>query len=154
MKIYLAGPCDSENRTTMMTIAERLRHEYQFEIYCPWELKIEDAWSISQENWSAEVFWKDVEAIDACDVFLMISMGRKSTAGTNWEQGYAFAKKKVIYVIQITDKPTSLMTFCGCTHFWNTSKKSLYKLMDEVINTINDPTLLLYQHKHCETILT
>lgn len=154
MKIYLAGPCDTENRTTMMNIAWWLRHEPGFEVYCPWEFKIEDAWHMSQENWGAQVFWKDVEAIDNCNVFLMISLGRHSTAGTNWEQGYAFAKKKVVYVIQITEETTSLMTFCGCTHFWNTNKKNLYESIKKIVEVILDPTLLLYQDKKCETVLT
>ena len=61
MNIYLAGPCDTENRTTMVQIASWLRREPNFEVYCPWELKIEDAWNISQENWGVQVFWKDVE---------------------------------------------------------------------------------------------
>ena len=154
MKIYLAGPCDTEHRTIMVKIAERLRREPRLDVYCPWELKIENAWDMTQENWSAEVFWHDVSAINDCDVFLMISIGRKSTAGTNWEQGYAFAKQKVVYVIQITDEPTSLMTFCGCTHFWNTTKNTLFETLASVINTIFDCTLLIYNHKKCETILT
>ena len=138
MKIYLAGPCDTEHRTIMVKIAERLRREPRLDVYCPWELKIENAWDMTQENWSAEVFWHDVGAINDCDVFLMISIGRKSTAGTNWEQGYAFAKKKTVYVIQITDETTSLMTFCGCTHFWNTNKEDLHKNIANIINTIFD----------------
>ena len=138
----------------MTNIAGWLRRESSFEVYCPWELKIEDAWSKTQENWGAEVFWNDIKAIDDCDVFLMVSVGRKSTAGTNWEQGYAFAKQKVIYVVQINNKPTSLMTFCGCTHFWNLIKKTTYKDFKEIISVIEDPELLLYRNKECETILT
>ena len=154
MKIYLAGPCDSENRTIMVQIAQWLRREPNFEVYCPWELKFEDAWEITQEEWSSRVFWADVKAIDDCDVFLMVSQGRKSTAGTNWEQGYAFAKQKIVYVIQITDEPTSLMTFCGCAHFWNNTKNTLYQKIKEIVDIINNPTGLLYKHKKCETILT
>lgn len=154
MKIYLAGPCDTENRTTMMAIAQRLRSEPSIELYCPWEYKIENAWKMSQEEWAAKVFWADIKAIDECDAFLMISTGRKSTAGTNWEQGYAFAKEKVVYVIQITDKPTSLMTFCGCAHFWNTTKNKLYKDLGSIINVIFDPTLLIYKNKESKTNLT
>lgn len=154
MKIYLAGPCDSENRTKMVSIANRLRRTKEFEVYCPWELKIENAWDLTQEDWGAKVFWNDIQAIDACDIFLMISPGRKSTAGTNWEQGYAYAKKKKVYVIQITDKPTSLMTFCGCTHFWYCNDNDIHETLEEIIEGILDPRYLLYKHKYCETILT
>ena len=154
MKIYLAGPCDSEHRTQMVRIASWLRREPNFEVYCPWELKIENAWNLTQENWGAEVFWNDIQAINACDIFLMISTGRKSTAGTNWEQGYAYAKKKKVYVIQITDKPTSLMTFCGCSHFWYTNDDEIYDTIKQIIEVILDSSLLLYSSKYCDTILT
>lgn len=154
MKIYLAGPCDSEHRTQMVRIASWLRREPNFEVYCPWELKVENAWNMTQEEWSAEVFWKDVEAINNCDVVVMISVGRQSTAGTNWEQGYAFAKQKIIHVIQITNNPTSLMTFCGCSYFWNTNDEEIYDTIKQIIEGILDPTLLLYNHKYCDTILT
>ena len=117
-KIYLAGPCDSENRTTMVNVAQYIR-SLGYTVYCPFELKIENAWDMSQENWSKAVFDKDIEAINNCDIFLMISLGRESTAGTNFEQGYAYALKKRILVFQITEKPTSLMTYCGCHDFNN-----------------------------------
>lgn len=117
MKVYLAGPCDSDNRTMMVHIASILR-ELRLSVYCPFELKIPHAWDMSQEDWAQEVFNKDIEAINECDLMIMISTGRKSTAGTNWEQGYAFALKKPIYVFQVTDEPTSLMTYCGCNLFY------------------------------------
>ena len=61
----------------------------------------------------------DKDAIDNCDVFLMISQGRISSAGTNWEQGYAYGIGKYIGVIQITDTPTSLMTYSSADCFCN-----------------------------------
>ena len=123
-KIYLAGPCDSERRTMTKHIADRLR-AYGYEVYCPFELKIPDAWSYSQEDWAQLVFEKDIEAIDACDIFLMISPGRIGSAGTNWEQGYAYAKGKRIEVLQYTKDPTSLMTYCAATHFADCEEKHL-----------------------------
>ena len=122
-KIYLAGPCDSDHRTLMVNIADYVKFlyagHYPGEVYCPWELKIENAWDYTQEDWAQMVFNKDVEAINAADFVIMISIGRQSTAGTNWEQGYAYATNKPVYVIQITDEPTSLMTYCGCKNFFN-----------------------------------
>ena len=115
MKIYLAGSCGIECRTEMQRIAKELRKDY--EVYCPFELKIENAWDISQEEWAQKVFDADVAAIDACDVVVLLSPGRVSTAGTNWEQGYAYAKGKPVYVIQYTNEPASLMTYCGCADF-------------------------------------
>lgn len=153
MKIYLAGPCDTENRTTMMNIAWQLRHEPGFEVYCPWELKIEDAWHMSQEEWARKVFEADIKAIQDCEVFVMITPGRESTAGSNWESGYIFSLNKPSYIIQINDSPTSLMTFCGCTFFLNSNLKNLYDDIFWLIERMKNNDFANYQ-KVCKTILT
>lgn len=80
-----------------------------------------------------------------CDIFLMITPGRNSTAGTNWEQGYAFAKGKKIVVVQYTDDTTSLMTFCGSTKFFNSTEEEL----------LNGQAFDIPWEQHtCKTILT
>ena len=117
-KIYLAGSCSKEERDRMEEIAAALRKK-GYEVYCPFELKIHNAWDYSQEEWSKMVFDKDIAAIDECDFMILMSKGRNSTAGTNWEQGYAYAKGKDIFVFQYTKEETSLMTYCGCTRFIN-----------------------------------
>ena len=117
MKIYLAGSCGIERRTEMQRIAKELRKDY--EVYCPFELKIENAWDMPQEVWAQRVFEADVAQIDACDCMVVITPGRQSTAGTNWEQGYAYARGKKVYVFQYTNEPTSLMTYCGCGNFYD-----------------------------------
>lgn len=144
--IYLAGSCSSEQRTLMKGIANKLRNSGR-EVYCPFELKIDNAWAYSQESWANEVFKKDIEALDKCELFLMISPGRVSSAGTNWEQGYAYAKGKDVIVIQYTDEQTSLMTFCGCTKFINSDT-------DELLNDIIDLIYLGNNSNNCKTILT
>lgn len=118
MKIYLAGPCSAENRTLLVNIAKELRG-YDFTVYAPYELQIPNAWDLTQEEWAEKVFNADVEAIDNADIVVVISLGRESTAGTNWEQGYAYAKGKRVLVYQITEQPTSLMTYWGCAGFRN-----------------------------------
>lgn len=145
MKIYLGGSCSSDNRTLMVSIGKKLR-EHGYEIYCPFELQIENAWDYSQEEWAKLVFDTDIKALDNCDVFIVVSPGRKSTAGTNWEQGYAYAKNKRIIVVQFNLEDTSLMTFSGCNSFVNTDK-------DYIIEDI----LALLQsedRKKCNSILT
>ena len=118
MKIYLAGSCSKEDRHFMTSVAEELR-EKGYEVYCPFELKIPNAWDYTQECWARMVFDKDIAAINECDFVVMISDGRHSTAGTNWEQGYAYAKQKPIFVFQKSIDETSLMTYCGCRWFVN-----------------------------------
>ena len=119
LKIYLAGSCAPEQRNLMVAIAKYLRSFKNVGVYCPFELEIPNAWDISQEEWSEKVFMADKDAIDNCDIFLMISQGRMSSAGTNWEQGYAYGIGKYIGVIQITDTPTSLMTYSSANCFCN-----------------------------------
>ena len=151
MKIYLAGPCDSENRSMMVSIVKELRnYDNSIEVYCPFELKIENAWDYSQEEWAQMVFDKDIEAINNCDAMIMISLGRISSAGTNWEQGYAYALGKKTVIVQYTEDKTSLMTYCGCTKFINTTKETI---LVDIYNIINDK-LDNNNNNTCKTILT
>jgi nucleoside deoxyribosyltransferase len=154
MRIYLAGPCDSENRSMMVQIAKEIRnYGSNIELYCPFELKIKNAWDYPQEEWAQMVFDKDIEAIDNCDIMILISLGRISSAGTNWEQGYAYAKGKKIIVFQITDTLTSLMTYCGCKYFINTTKEELIHELYWTLEKLYDNTLYYYTDE-CRTVLT
>ena len=155
MRIYLAGPCDSENRSMMVQIAKEIRnYDSNIELYCPFELKIENAWDYSQEEWAQMVFNKDIEAINNCDVMIMISLGRISSAGTNFENGYMFALNKPIYVIQITDSPTSLMTYCGCKCFLNSSKDEIAHDLYWILEKLYYDNDIDYYKDECRTVLT
>ena len=146
-RIYLAGSCSSDQRTLMVNVAKHLReHSDKYDVYCPFELQIPNAWDMSQEDWSKKVFEADLNALNQCDIFLMISPGRHSTAGTNWEQGYAFAKGKRIIVLQITNDNTSLMTYCGCDVFINSNLDYLDYDLDIALRRENTTA--------CRTVLT
>ena len=71
MIIYLCGSCGSTERTRMVKVAELLR-SLGYDVYCPFELQIPNAWDISQEDWAKEVFKADVHAILHSDIFLFI----------------------------------------------------------------------------------
>ena len=149
MKIYLAGSCSSDDRTMMKHIAEHLRTREDTEVYCPFELQISNAWDMSQEEWAQKVFDEDVRAIKEADVVILITPGRESTAGTNWEQGFAYALGKRIFVFQVTDKPTSLMTYCGCDLFFNAeNERELYGLLTSALSISRRNKRL------CDTTLT
>ena len=152
MKIYLAGPCDSEHRSTMVSVAKTLR-DLGIDVYCPFELKIENAWDYPQEEWAHKVFNADIQALNNCDAMIMISLGRESTAGTNWEQGYMYANFKLVYVIQINNNPTSLMTFCGCNYFINTYESHLSTTLRWLVDKIKENRIGEYT-KTCYTTLT
>lgn len=149
MKVYLAGPCSAEHRTLLTNIAKGLR-SHQIEVYAPFELQIPNAWDMSQEDWAEKVFIADVSAIDNADVMVVISIGRESTAGTNWEQGYAYANAKRVYVYQITEQPTSLMTYWGCTSFRNIDLHN-----DDIVKEVyNDLYRYSTLQNKCKTVLT
>lgn len=150
MKIYLAGSCSSEQRTMMVRVADFLREYDNTEVFCPFELKIPNAWDMSQEAWAQKVFDEDTRAIREADIVILITPGRESTAGTNWEQGFAYALGKPVYVFQITNKSTSLMTYCGCELFFNVLDER--ELMNAIHYVMCDDS---YVDKNpCKTILT
>lgn len=158
MKIYLAGSCGTDRRTHMTHIGMALRMA-GYEVYCPFELQIPDAWEMSQELWAQKVFQADIEAIDAADIVVFMSPGRESTAGTNWEQGYAYAKGKRCIVFQYTNNPTSLMTYCGCSSFIAVSEGSACTpsncaaFVQVMVKSFID-TPLDQNYKYTHTILT
>ena len=137
----------------MVKVAMILR-EAGHDVYCPWELKIDNAWDLEQEVWSQQVFDADVAAIKECDVFFMVSQGRVSTAGSNFEHGFAYALFKKCIIIQVTDEPTSLMTFCGATSFLNCD--TISTLMRVVKHFAQSSSLFTEERarKYCKTILT
>lgn len=156
MNIYLAGPCSSEHRTLMVNVKKYIEEFINKEtdtVYCPFELKIENAWDLTQEEWSREVFVRDCKAMEDCDFAILISFGRESSAGTNWEQGYLYAQGKKIFVLQVTDKSTSLMTYVGCFNFYNVNEtpQELKSAIKFIIQNWNRPHI----HKGaCRTVLT
>lgn len=154
--IYLAGPCSPEHRTMMVAIGKFLREQLKYEVFCPFELKIENAWDYTQDEWSWLVFQKDIEAIDNSDIMVSISTGRISSGGTNWEQGYAYGKGKKdnIFVFQITNKPTSVMTKNGCAVFVNTNKKEILDSIRMVFEYYENGKIEELKYRPCTTVLT
>lgn len=151
-KIYLGGPCDSEYRTTMVRAAKALRN-MGHDVYCPFELKIENAWDYTQEEWSKMVFDADISVMNNCDYAIIISLGRISSAGTNWECGYLYACGIPVYVLQVSESPTSLMTFCSTDYFVSTNETNLTDELKTLVPLIEDQTINSYK-KECLTVLT
>lgn len=112
MKIYLASPISQERRQDMHMAKEILRNAGH-DVYAPLEHFIPNAWDYPNDEWGLMVFTSDINAIDRCDVLVLISYGRMGTAGSNWEAGYAFAKGKKVIVVEMTDAVMSLMVANG-----------------------------------------
>ena len=115
MKVYLAAPFGepkSEKRNNAEN-ALRILRDKGCDIYAPWEHIIPHAWEYPNTEWGLMVFTNDISAIDDANVVVMLSYGRDSTAGTNWEAGYAFAKGKIVIVVEMTENIMSLMVANG-----------------------------------------
>ena len=112
MKIYLATPLSGEKRNDMYKALEILREE-GFDVYAPVEHKIPNAWDYPNTEWGLMVFQSDIDAINESDVVVMLSYGRMSTAGANWEAGYSFGIGKTIIIVEMTNEVMSLMVANG-----------------------------------------
>ena len=134
MKIYLASPLDNDKRDSLKYAASFLRNK-EFDVYVPMEHQIPNAWDYPNTEWGLMVFQADIEAINAADVVVMLSYGRHSPAGSNWEAGYAFGIGKKVIVVEMNDEIMSLMVangryatvkgLDGLTHYdWNEMPKS------------------------------
>lgn len=116
MKIYLASPFFNEAELEVYRRAIRLLRDEGHQVYVPQEHTIEDAWSLSNEEWARQVFVEDSYAIDDCQVVMVLNFGMYSDSGTAWEAGYAFAKgKTVVQVLCGGENATySLMMMNSC----------------------------------------
>lgn len=115
MLVYLAAPFGEMN-SVKRNVAEKARDiliNKGFIVHCPWETIIPNAWDYPNDEWGQMVFACDVDAINRSDIVVVLSYGRESTAGTNWEAGYAFGIGKKVIIVQMTDAVMSLMVANG-----------------------------------------
>lgn len=123
--VYIAAPIvgiTEKQKNEIMNIAHKIM-DYLYEktgqtasVYCPWELKIPNAWNMPLDEWSRCVFTQDILALDASEWVVICDFGRNSSAGTAWEAGYAFGtSKKTLVVVMPGVQEQSLMMRNGCT---------------------------------------
>ena len=110
--IYLASSLDQDKRNDMYTVIDILR-KLGHNVYAPVEHKIQNAWDYPNNEWGLMVFSNDIEAINNAQIVVMLSYGRNSTAGANWEAGYAFGIGTKVIVVEMTNEPMSLMIANG-----------------------------------------
>lgn len=113
LKIYIAGSVAPEFRTSVNELTNRLR-ENGYDVYAPLEHTVENAWDWPNDEWGLQIFRMDVEAINQCDIVVVLSWGRRmTTAGTSWEQGYAYGIGKKILFVEMNNEEQSLMCANG-----------------------------------------
>ena len=113
-KVYVAASFayeDREKTNQRKAEIERVVSKVNLKaaFYLPHQLKIENAWDISLEEWSRKVFEHDLEALDTADLILFISYGKENNSGSVWEVGYGYGKNIPIVMIKMTDAVESLM---------------------------------------------
>ena len=114
MKIYIATPvAGSSEQRVNADKALRILNYRGFKCYAPWHMTIPRAWDYPNTEWAQMVFTRDIAELETCDWLVLLSYGRESTAGANWEAGYAYGRGKQILVVEMTDKPMSLMVSNG-----------------------------------------
>lgn len=96
--VYLAAPVTAP-KDIVKTAALILR-EAGFDVYVPTDNYVDHAWEYPNDEWGLMVFQADIEAIKRSDFVVVLSYGRESTAGTNWEAGYAFGIGKKVIVVE------------------------------------------------------
>jgi len=113
MNIYLAASLSHDKRQSMYDALKILRNK-GFKVYAPIEHFIENAWDWPNDEWGLQVFRNDVEAIKNCDLVVSLTWGRLQTsAGTTWEQGFAYGIGKKVILVEMTDNVQSLMVANG-----------------------------------------
>ena len=113
IKVYVATSLAKEFLKENKEIVNYLRSLGQFDVYYPLEGKVPSKNSMSNVEWGKYVFEMDKNAIDEADFVIMLSRGRWSTAGTNWEVGYCYGMGKKVIVVEMNDTPQSLMISNG-----------------------------------------
>lgn len=100
-RFYLASPFfEGEARENAMKISEWFR-ENGYEVFVPMEHKIPNAWDLPNYAWGESVFNVDINNLNACSAVICLSYGRISSAGTNFEAGYAYGIGKPVIVIEM-----------------------------------------------------
>lgn len=103
--IYIAGTFSSdEDRKSLKGLINLVRHKYpEADVFVPMEHKVEGdfqladgSWFLPNEVWARRVFNMDLAAINRADIVFAMYTGHKSTTGTSWEMGYAYALGKPI----------------------------------------------------------
>ena len=100
--IYLASPFFDETEINILARVEEILGRRGIEFFSPRQHEIRDG-DPGTPEWSRAAFLMDKQAIDECEVLLMIYHGNYSDSGTSWECGYAYAKGKPVVAVHMGD---------------------------------------------------
>lgn len=113
MLIYLAGSVSKDKRESMLSAAKILRNK-GYDVFVPIEHPLPHSYLLPNKTWAKLTFDNDIAAIEECDFMVQLNYGREgTTAGTSFEQGYAFKAGKKILLVEMTNDEQSLMCANG-----------------------------------------
>lgn len=139
INIYLAAPIVGLSDETILEI-EKIKQKFRvlngrclIGYYDPKEHQVPNAWGMSMSEWARCIFALDVVAIDNADWVVVCDYGRKGTAGTAWEAGYAFGKDKKILIIEMSETDTDYSVMMrGCCSNYCTKEEFIGAPIDEI----------------------
>lgn len=119
-RIYIGGSF-FHHKEEVRSVAEVLKSR-GYELYIPMDFHIPDAWSFPNAVWARKVFDADMDALNCCDLMVMLCYDNKDGAGgTPWEAGYCYGRNIPYIAVHLEQsKQTSLMIANGATVNVNT----------------------------------
>ena len=109
MTVYLASPFFNKYEKTNMERVLKVLRASGYEVYAPYELKIDNAWNIPNHEWGLNIFIEDIHAIEECDCMVAINYGLYSDSGTAFEIGYAIGRDKPVFSVNFEGFVDSVM---------------------------------------------
>lgn len=105
-----------ERKLLIKQVVEQIKTHLQANFYLPQELKIENAWDYSLEEWGRRVYQEDLSHLISADTIVFISFGKENNAGAVWEVGFIAGlnaaiknNNKNIIMIKMNNEAESLM---------------------------------------------
>lgn len=145
INVYIAAPIVGLQPEIEQEINE-IKHTFsemdkygKISFYDPKEHGVPNAWGMSMNEWARCIFTLDVVAINNADWVVVCDYGRKGTAGTAWEAGYAFGRGKKVVIIEMTETDADYSVMMrGCCSNYITKKdfRFLSTSYDNLINTL------------------
>ena len=140
IKVYIAAPIvgvSDEMTEEINQVKDILQKQVDLEIYDPKQHGVPNAWGLSMGEWARCIFALDVVAIDNSDWVVVCDYGRKGTAGTAWEAGYAFGKGKKVLIIEMApEKSDYSVMIRGCSSNYVTKEYLFTMNKEELIDRL------------------
>lgn len=111
--IYIAGPFFNEIEIKNVEYVEEFLTRKNISFFSPMRHKVEDE-EFGSPAWARKIFEIDRNAIDRCDIVLLLYYGNYSDTGTAWECGYACAKGKKVILVHVGGEDSNIMMHCSC----------------------------------------